>query len=80
MLMKPTLIIFFTFLTVCAALAAPDARRELMARVVACDEAADAAVAAIRTPEELAAKQRAWRATWLESLGGLPERTPLEDR
>ncbi len=36
-------------------------------------------MAAIRTPEELAAKQRAWRATWL-SLGGLPERTPLEDR
>jgi pimeloyl-ACP methyl ester carboxylesterase len=51
-----------------------------MARVAAYDEAADAAVVAIRTPEELAAKQRTWRATWLESLGGLPERTPLEDR
>ncbi|NLC81255.1 MAG: hypothetical protein GX748_08735, partial [Lentisphaerae bacterium] len=63
-----------------ATLAAPDAQRGLIARVVACDEAADAAVAAIRTPVELAAKQRAWRATWLESLGGLPERTPLEAR
>ena len=62
------------------ACAASAAQSELMARVAAYDEAADAAVVAIRTPEELAAKQRTWRATWLESLGGLPERTPLEDR
>ena len=71
--------ILITVAMLCAC-AASAAQSELMARVAACDETADAAVAAIRTPEELAAKQRAWRATWLESLGGLPERTPLEDR
>jgi hypothetical protein len=66
-------------LSACAVFAAGDAHRDLMKSVIARDEAADAAVAAIRTPEELAAKQREWRAAWLESLGGLPERTPLED-
>ena len=46
--------------------------------VVALDEAADAAVIAIRSSEELAAKQREWRAAWLDAMGGLPsEQTPL---
>ena len=34
----------------------------LLEEIAACDVAADAAVAAIRTPEELKAKQAAWRA------------------
>ena len=34
----------------------------LLEEIAARDEAADAAVAAIRTPEELKAKQAAWRA------------------
>ena len=33
----------------------------LLEEIAACDEAADAAVATIRTPEELKAKQAAWR-------------------
>ena len=44
------------------------------------DKAADDAVAAIRTPEELAAKQCAWRTWWLDALGGMPARTPLNAR
>lgn len=45
------------------------------------DEAADAAVAAIASPEELTAKQAEWRAAWLDAMGGLPEgRTPLNAR
>ena len=73
-------LISVALLYACAALAAEDMCHELMKSVAAYDEAADAAVAAIRTPAELAAKQKEWRAAWLESLGGLPERTPLEDR
>ena len=50
----------------------------LIDAVAAADRAADAAVAAIRTPEELKAKQDEWRAAWLAGLGGLPaEKTPL---
>ncbi|HRT29732.1 MAG TPA: hypothetical protein P5527_08070, partial [Kiritimatiellia bacterium] len=61
---SPMQFILITVAMLCAC-AASAAQSELMARVAACDETADAAVAAIRTPEELAAKQRAWRATWL---------------
>ena len=42
--------------------------------------AADEAVAAIRTPDDLKAKQAAWHAWWLDALGGMPERTPLNAR
>ena len=50
----------------------------LIDAVVAADRAADAAVAAIATPAELAAKRAEWRAAWLKGLGGLPqEKTPL---
>ena len=41
------------------------------------DESCDAAVASIRTVDELKAKQSAWRMAWLDGIGGLPERTPL---
>ncbi|HQL52050.1 MAG TPA: alpha/beta fold hydrolase, partial [Kiritimatiellia bacterium] len=77
--MKTFLLSFFA-LSAYAAFAAGNAQSKLMKNIVANDEAADTAVSALRTPEELAAKQQAWRATWLESLGSLPERTPLEDR
>ena len=51
---------------------------DLLDEVVRADRAADAAVAAIRTTEELKAKQGEWRAAWLEGLGGLPAvKTPL---
>ena len=50
----------------------------LLRQVVADDEKADAAVAAVGSPEELREKQQAWRSAWLEMLGGLPERTPLQ--
>ena len=54
------------------------ARADLLDEVCAADRAADAAVASIRTPSELAAKQAGWRAAWLKGLGGLPaEKTPL---
>ena len=50
----------------------------LLAEVDSADRRADAAVAAIRTPEELTAKQAEWRAAWLDGIGGLPEtKTPL---
>ena len=41
------------------------------------DESCDAEVASIRTVDELKAKQSAWRMAWLDGIGGLPERTPL---
>ena len=45
------------------------------------DERCDTAVVAIRSPEELTAKQAEWRAAWLDAMGGLPaERTPLNAR
>ena len=50
----------------------------LIDEIAAADRRADAAVAAIATAAELAAKQCAWREAWIEGLGGLPEeRTPL---
>ena len=50
----------------------------LLDEVRRADRAADAAVAAIRTPAELKAKQGEWRAAWLKGIGGLPEtKTPL---
>ncbi|MBR0505392.1 MAG: hypothetical protein IJJ84_08275 [Kiritimatiellae bacterium] len=52
----------------------------LIDEIAARDKAADDAVAAIRTPEELAAKQCAWRTWWLDALGGMPARTPLNAR
>ena len=52
----------------------------LLEEIAACDEAADAAVAAIRTPKELKAKQAAWRAWWLNALGEMPARTPINAR
>ncbi len=48
--------------------------------IAARDKAADDAVAAIRTPDELKAKQAAWRAWWLDALGEMPARTPLNAR
>ena len=41
------------------------------------DERCDADVSAIRTADELKARQSAWRNAWLDGIGGLPERTPL---
>ena len=52
-------------------------RLSLLEEIAARDEAADAAVEAIRTPGELKAKQAAWRAYWLDALGEMPARTPL---
>ena len=50
----------------------------LIGEVVLADRTADAAVAAIRTPEELRAKQSDWRTAWLDGIGGLPgTKTPL---
>jgi cephalosporin-C deacetylase-like acetyl esterase len=52
----------------------------LLEEVAACDVAADASVTSIRTVDELKAKQSAWRAWWLDALGGMPARTPLNAR
>lgn len=53
----------------------------LLDEVRLADEACDAAVAAIASSEELAAKQAEWRAAWLDAMGGLPEeRAPLNAR
>ena len=41
------------------------------------DELADKTVASIRTLNELQSRQDAWRRYWLDALGGMPERTPL---
>ena len=38
------------------------------------------AIAAIKTPEDIASRQKAMRAFFLRSLGDLPERTPLNPR
>jgi dienelactone hydrolase len=43
-------------------------------------EARRAAVAAIKTPEDVALRQKEMRAFFLRSLGALPERTPLTPR
>ena len=52
----------------------------LLEEIAARDEAADAAVASIRTVDELKAKQAAWRTYWLDALGEMPARTPLNAR
>ena len=52
----------------------------LLEEIAMCDEAADAAVASIRTVDELKAKQAAWRTYWLDALGEMPARTPLNAR
>ena len=52
----------------------------LLEEIAARDVATAAAVAAIRTPTELRAKQAAWRAWWRDALGGMPARTPLNAR
>ena len=52
----------------------------LIDEITARDKAADGVVAAIRTPEELKTKQAAWRAWWLDALGEIPARTPLNAR
>ena len=52
----------------------------LLEEIAMCDEAADAAVASIRTVDELKAKQAAWRTYWLDALGEIPARTPLNAR
>ena len=63
-----------------AALSPLLANMPLIDEIAARDKAADDAVAAILTPEELVAKQSAWRAWWLDALGGMPARTPLNAR
>ena len=58
--------------------AGAEADGSLIGEIAAADRRADSAVAVIRTPEELKAKQAEWRAAWLEGIGGLPEmKTPL---
>ena len=52
----------------------------LLEEIAARDVAADAAVASIRTVDELKAKQAAWRTYWLDALGEMPARTPLNAR
>ena len=44
------------------------------------DEAADMAVASIRTPQVLESRQCVWRKYWFDALGGMLERTPLNAR
>jgi len=56
------------------------AHSSLLDEVRDADVAADEAVAAIRTPDDLKAKQAAWHAWWLDALGEMPERTPLNAR
>ena len=63
-----------------AALSPLLANMPLIDEIAAHDKAADDAVAAIRTPQELKAKQAAWRAYWLDALGEMPARTPLNAR
>ena len=63
-----------------AALSPLLASMSLIDEIAARDKAVDDAVAAIRTSEELAAKQVAWRAYWLDALGEMPARTPLNAR
>ena len=56
------------------------AQADLLDELSTADQAADAVVSAIATPAELTAKQAAWRTAWIEGLGGLPARTPLNAR
>ena len=52
-------------------------RDDLFTRAVRMDRAADAAWTACGTKEELAARQASVRASVLSSIGGFPEKTPL---
>ncbi len=49
----------------------------LVEEVAAADRRADKAIAAIASADELAEKQAFWKKLWLERMGGLPEKTPL---
>ncbi len=49
----------------------------LVDQIAAADAAADAAIAAISSVDELKQKQFDWKNLWLERMGGLPEKTPL---
>ena len=60
-----------------AALNAGAAVAGLLDDVRTLDEKCDEAVASIRTADELKAKQSAWRRAWLDGVGGIPARTPL---
>ena len=51
-----------------------------MSALAETDIAADEAWRKVKTPEEMAARQKAMRASFLAALGGLPERTPLQAR
>ena len=42
------------------------------------DKKADAAVLSIGSQEELKEKQKQWRSLWLDMLGDMPEKTPLQ--
>lgn len=54
------------------------AAADVIADVKAADERVDATVAAIATPDELAARQTDWRRKWLDMMGGMPAvKTPL---
>ena len=66
--------------TLLAAALALGLRADVVGEVWFADEAADRAITSIRTPAELADRQRAWRKYWLEALGEMPERTPLNAR
>ena len=44
------------------------------------DKRADAAVLSVASLEELKEKQKQWRKVWLDILGGMPEKTPLQPK
>ena len=75
-MMRRTLVL----LTLAPALGAQQLDRYLTALAERCWQARAAAVAAIRTPAEVAARQRYIRATMLDEIGGFPEKTPLNAR
>ncbi len=49
----------------------------LLDEIAAADKAADEAVLKIDSPDNLRKQQKEWKAAWIEMLGGIPERTPL---
>ena len=51
-----------------------------MSALAEADIAADEAWRKVKTPEEMSARQRTMRASFLAALGGLPARTPLQTR
>ncbi len=50
---------------------------QLLDEIAAADKAADRVVTEIKTLDELKTKQAQWKTQWLEMLGGMPEKTPL---